>query len=114
MSSVILFRNSSTISGVLVKRAYSLFVVVLLVSVCGAAPTETSRAAVPKIEIEKHRLANGLDVFMVEDHRLPRVAVNVWYHVGPANEEPGRTGFAHLFEHMMFQQSKHVGRDQHF
>jgi zinc protease len=59
-------------------------------------------------------LSNGLDVLMVEDHRLPRVAVDVWYHVGPVNEEPGRTGFAHLFEHMMFQHSKHVPADAHF
>ena len=52
-------------------------------------------------------------MILSEDHRLPLVAVNLWYHVGPANEEPGRTGFAHLFEHMMFQGSKHVPADQH-
>jgi zinc protease len=66
------------------------------------------RPEVPNIVSEKYRLANGLEVILAEDHRLPVVAVNVWYHVGPANEEPGRTGFAHLFEHMMFQGSKHV------
>ena len=53
-------------------------------------------------------------MILSEDHRLPLVAVNLWYHVGPANEEPGRTGFAHLFEHMMFQGSKHVPGDSHF
>ena len=57
---------------------------------------ETPRAAVPKIEFEKY-------VILSEDHRLPLTAVNLWYHDGPANEERGRTGFAHLFEHMMFQ-----------
>ena len=46
---------------------------------------------------------NGLQVILSPDHRLPLVAVNVWYHVGPANEEPGRTGFAHLFEHLIEQ-----------
>ncbi len=69
---------------------------------------------IPKIAFEKYRLANGLEVILSEDHRLPMVAVNLWYHVGPANEEPGRTGFAHLFEHMMFQGSKHVGNNEHF
>jgi zinc protease len=64
--------------------------------------------ALPKIEFEKYTLPNGLDVILSEDHRLPMVAVDVWYHVGPANEAAGRTGFAHLFEHMMFQGSKHA------
>jgi zinc protease len=68
--------------------------------------------ATPKIEFEKCRLANGLEVILSEDHRLPLVAANIWYHVGPANERPGRTGFAHLFEHMMFQGSKYVGENQ--
>jgi zinc protease len=69
---------------------------------------------IPKIEFEKFSLSNGLDVILSEDHRLPLVAVNLWYHVGPANEAEGRTGFAHLFEHMMFQGSKHVPGDMHF
>src|SRR6185437_5363108 len=54
------------------------------------------------------------DVILSQDHRLPLVAVNLWYHVGPANEVAGRTGFAHLFEHLMFQGSKHVPPDTHF
>ena len=58
------------------------------------------------IEFEKFTLANGLDVILSEDHSLPMAAVNVWYHVGSKNEEPGRTGFAHLFEHVMFEGSK--------
>ena len=68
----------------------------------------------PTIEFEKYTLANGLEVIVSEDHRLPLVAVNLWYHVGPANEDRGRTGFAHLFEHMMFQGSRHVPGDLHF
>jgi len=74
----------------------------------------TSTADIPRIAFEKYTLPNGLDVILSQDRRLPMVAVNLWYHVGPANEEPGRTGFAHLFEHMMFQSSKHVPPDSHF
>jgi zinc protease len=73
-----------------------------------------SAADVPKIQFEKYTLANGLEVILSEQHRLPIVAVNLWYHVGPANEAAGRTGFAHLFEHLMFQGSKHTPHDSHF
>ena len=55
----------------------------------------------------KRTLDNGLDVLVHEDHHVPIVAVNVWYHVGSKNERPGRTGFAHLFEHLMFEGSEH-------
>ena len=58
------------------------------------------------IEFRKHTLSNGLDVILSPDRSLPIAAVNVWYHVGSKNEEPGRTGFAHLFEHVMFEGSK--------
>jgi zinc protease len=68
----------------------------------------------PTISFEKIKLKNGLEVIFSEDHRLPLVATNLWYHVGPANELAGRTGFAHLFEHMMFEGSKHVGAKAHF
>jgi zinc protease len=68
----------------------------------------------PTIKYERYKLANGLEVILSEDHRLPLVAVDLWYHVGPANERAGRTGFAHLFEHMMFQGSKHVKANEHF
>jgi len=67
-------------------------------------------SSLPRIAFEKYTLSNGLDVILVEDHRLPMTTVNLWYHVGAANEEPGLTGFAHLFEHMMFAASKHVPR----
>ena len=62
------------------------------------------------IPYTKHTLANGLDVLIHEDHALPIVAVNIWYHVGSKNEVPGRTGFAHLFEHLMFEGSQHYDR----
>jgi zinc protease len=79
------------------------------------APSVASAGVKPPavaLEFEKYTLPNGLEVILHEDHRLPLVAVNTWYHVGPANEAAGRTGFAHLFEHMMFQSSGHVGEDQ--
>jgi zinc protease len=60
-----------------------------------------------QISYTKRTLSNGLDVIVHEDHQLPMVAVNVWYHVGSKNERPGRTGFAHLFEHLMFEGSEH-------
>ncbi len=63
---------------------------------------------------ERYRLDNGLEVILHEDHALPLVAVSVWYHAGPLHEAPGRSGFAHLFEHLMFQGSAHVSDDQHF
>ena len=62
------------------------------------------------IPFAKHTLANGLDVLVHEDHALPIVAVNIWYHVGSKNEVSGRTGFAHLFEHLMFEGSEHYDR----
>src|SRR5688500_10325584 len=71
-------------------------------------------SAVPRIEAEKYMLPNGLEVILSRRPQLPVVAANLWYHVGPANEAAGRTGFAHLFEHMMFQASKHVPEDSHF
>ena len=90
-------------------------ILLALVAPLGVSRVSAKEAAVkpPQIQLdfEKYTLPNGLDVILREDHRLPLVAVNVWYHVGPANEAAGRTGFAHLFEHMMFQSSGHVGED---
>lgn len=69
---------------------------------------------IPALNYRQSELPNGLQVLLYEDHRLPLVALDVWYHVGPANEKAGRTGFAHLFEHMMFEGSEHVGEKVHF
>lgn len=71
--------------------------------------------AAPKFDIpyEKFVLKNGLTVIVHEDHKAPIVAVNVWYHVGSKNEKPGKTGFAHLFEHLMFNGSEHF-KDDYF
>jgi predicted Zn-dependent peptidase len=67
-----------------------------------------------QLPLETFRVPNGLLVTLSEDHSAPVVAVNLWYHVGSANERLGRTGFAHLFEHMLFQGSAHVAANEHF
>ncbi|MFY0582478.1 M16 family metallopeptidase [Cystobacter fuscus] len=77
-----------------------------------AKPLPPGREAL-SIPYDKYTLPNGLEVLLARDPKLPVVAVNVWYHVGSYDEQPGRTGFAHLFEHMMFQGSKHVPDDVH-
>jgi zinc protease len=87
----------------------------VLVALVQAPPSaQTAATDIPRLQFEKYTLPNGLEVILSQNRRIPNVAVNFWYHVGPANEEPGRTGFAHLFEHMMFQGSKHVPADGHF
>lgn len=96
-------------------RFVLLAVLLLATAARDAAPIAAQgSSAVPRIRFEKYSLPNGLEVILSQDRATPRVAVNMWYHVGPANEEAGRTGFAHLFEHMMFQGSKHVPSDSHF
>jgi zinc protease len=75
-------------------------------------PTRPARAT-PAVTIPYQRfvLKNGLTLLVHEDHKAPIVAVNLWYHVGSKNERPGRTGFAHLFEHLMFNGSEHFNND---
>src|SRR5689334_5237153 len=60
------------------------------------------------VPYEQFTLPNGLNVILHKDNTIPRVTVNVWYHVGSGSEKPGRTGFAHLFEHILFEGSQHV------
>ncbi|MFH2007272.1 MAG: pitrilysin family protein [bacterium] len=79
-----------------------------------AAARRARPGTAPEIKFVKYQLPNGLEVILHQDKSLPLVAVNVWYHVGAVDERPGRTGFAHLFEHVMFQGSAHVGDDLHF
>jgi len=67
----------------------------------------------PRIGFTERRLANGLRVIVAPDHLVPVVAINLWYDVGSKHEAPGRTGFAHLFEHFMFQGSAHVAKAEH-
>jgi zinc protease len=92
------------------------FVICLLAVVLGipglAAPSSVSQLA-DRIDIpfKKFVLKNGLTLIVHQDHKAPIVAVNVWYHVGSKNETPGKTGFAHLFEHLMFNGSEHFNDD---
>ena len=66
------------------------------------------------VNFSEHRLANGLRVILVEDHSAPTVSISLAYDVGSRDERPGESGFAHLFEHMMFQGSENVGKGEHF
>src|SRR5471032_2572927 len=86
------------------KRAAFLLLLAL------ATPAAAQTPAPPKIELQytQFTLPNGLRVILHEDHSVPMVTVNMWYHVGSARELPKRTGFAHLFEHLMFMGSGHV------
>jgi zinc protease len=73
-----------------------------------------AKTELPVVPIERHQLPNGLRVVLSHDARIPIVAVNLWYAVGTKHERPGKTGFAHLFEHMMFQGSKNLAKGEHF
>src|ERR1041385_2182232 len=81
----------------------------------GRALMPSLEAAVrpPKLQYQMTTLPNGLRLILSEDHSTPIVHLSVWYHVGSKDERPGRTGFAHLFEHMMFKGSKNVQPDSH-
>lgn len=83
-------------------------------ALCALPASVTAAPGDPKLEFERYTLPNGLEVILSPDRRVPIVAVNLWYHVGSGHEVYGRSGFAHLFEHMVFQGSKNVGNDQHF
>jgi len=89
---------------------YTGMVFIFLFSGC----TSTKDEGGLKIEFEKYTLANGLDVVLHQDKSDPIVAVAIYYHVGSSRESAGKTGFAHLFEHMMFQESENVPQDQFF
>ncbi|HYL69042.1 MAG TPA: pitrilysin family protein [Candidatus Limnocylindria bacterium] len=78
-----------------------------------AAQEKTPDVRPPKLEFTQYKLANGLQVVLLEEHEVPVINLQVWYHVGGKDEQPGRTGFAHLFEHLMFKGSAHVGTDEH-
>src|SRR3954465_14122402 len=77
------------------------------------APASQAAVRPPKLDYTMTTLANGMNVVFLEDHSTPIVHVQLWYHVGSRNEKPGRTGFAHLFEHLMFKGSKNVEPEGH-
>ncbi|MBX7218704.1 MAG: insulinase family protein [Blastocatellia bacterium] len=94
-------------------RIRRLGILLLCAVLLGIAPTSFYQSAqaevkLPKLNIQTAELANGLKIVMLEDHRLPLVGIQVWYHVGSKDERPGRTGFAHLFEHLMFKGTKNT------
>jgi len=78
-----------------------------------AAQTLPADARPPELKFTAHKLANSLEVILLEEHAVPVVNLQMWYHVGGKDELPGHTGFAHLFEHLMFKGSAHVGPDEH-
>lgn len=86
----------------------------LLAAPLGVAGLAHAADITPDLPVERYTLPNGLEVLLSRDTRVPLVAVNLWYHVGAKNEVPGRSGFAHLFEHIMFQGSKNVAEDTFF
>jgi len=91
-------------------RALALLVAALAVTSASASDTDVRP---PKFDYTMTSLANGLNVILLEDHSTPVAHVAIWYHVGSKDERPGRTGFAHLFEHLMFKGSRNVRPEQH-
>jgi zinc protease len=83
-----------------------------LVFAAGSCARAADDLAIPPIAFKQRTLANGLQVISVEDHTSPTVAVQVWYHVGSKDDPAGRSGFAHLFEHLMFKATKHLKAEQ--
>ena len=99
------------------KRMAPVLLAGFLLCLCGVARAQSQAKAEdvrpPQLKIETQKLANGLTVVVLEEHTVPVINLQVWYHVGSKDEFPGRTGFAHLFEHLMFKGSAHVGPDEH-
>src|SRR6476659_168484 len=85
------------------------YALLLLVLFCSASVVQTqAQVAMPRLDFRDHKLANGLRVISLEDHSSPNVAIQVWYKVGSKDDPEGRSGFAHLFEHMMFKSTKNM------
>src|SRR5688500_2589403 len=95
------------------SRRIAALALMLLAAPVGAQSPAPAPAAPPlQVPYRQFQLTNGLNVILHQDRTVPVVAVNAWYHVGSANEKQGRTGFAHLFEHLMFEGSKNVPEGQ--
>ena len=98
-----------------IMTSLKIFLIVsLLFAALTAVAQKPSTGGFPTLKYEKYRLPNGLEVILSEDHAAPTYSIAVTYNVGSRDERDGRTGFAHLFEHMMFQGSQNVGKGEHF
>src|SRR5688500_5210849 len=105
------------------RRRWLTALALLSLAACGVTPRGatggtnavpgSAEIPVPRIPVERYTLPNGLTVLLSQDRSAPVVAVNIWYHVGSKNERPGRTGFAHLFEHVMFEGTEHIAEGTH-
>ena len=96
------------------RKCLAFFIPVIAAWLAPNATLARGDAKVPALVLRDTRLPNGLRVILVPDHSAPVYAINISYNVGSRNERPGRTGFAHLFEHMMFEGSQNVGKGEHF
>jgi zinc protease len=92
------------------RRFLIAFISLAAVAASGVLLPPISRAQtnVPRLDYHERTLANGLKIYSVEDHSSPTVAIQMWYHVGSKDDPQGRSGFAHLFEHLMFKSTKHM------
>jgi zinc protease len=97
----------------LCRRSWLLLPVFVFLAMSAGAQNLPPDASPPKLDFTTHTLANGLKVILLEEHSVPVINLQMWYHVGSKDEKPGHTGFAHLFEHLMFKGSAHVGPDEH-
>ncbi len=93
-------------------RPAALLAPLILLAALASSPLIAAELTIPPIQYHQHTLPNGLQVLSVEDHASPNVAVQVWYHVGSKDDPQGRSGFAHLFEHLMFKSTRHMHAEQ--
>ncbi|MGA3292831.1 MAG: pitrilysin family protein [Candidatus Acidiferrales bacterium] len=98
---------------ILFAASVSAFLPASLAAQAQLSQSRASEVLPPKLDFTTHKLANGLQVILLEEHAVPVINLQIWYHVGGKDELPGHTGFAHLFEHLMFKGSAHVGPDEH-
>jgi len=97
------------------RRRWAIAASIAVLTTGAPVRAQTAHVAdpIPQVPVTKYTLSNGLTVLLSPDHSSQVAAVAVWYHVGSKNEKPGRTGFAHLFEHMMFTGTQHIPSGQH-
>src|SRR5215218_6097108 len=95
-------------------RRVSKFLLPVLICALAALPGLAQTARNVRVDFKETTLKNGLRVITVEDHSAPVIAISITYNVGSRDEHKGRTGFAHLFEHMMFKGSENIGSGEHF